>query len=139
MNLEDVSKAVASHLSAPDDNNPSTKNESSRVRRMGILLFSGVVMLLLGATIMGVGKRMLQSELIMMIGLLIVMAGTVLAAYSVISPLWQQASKSRQSIEPTSSMETSSGINTSPEGLPAPFPSVTEQTTRVLENEEANG
>lgn len=138
MSLENISKAVASHVSASDDNKPSAENEKSRLRRMSILLFWGLVTFLVGATMMGIGKRMLQDNLILMIGLLISMAGAVLAAYSVISPLWKQTSKFRQSVEPKASIESITGINTSPEGLPAPFPSVTEQTTRVLESDEAN-
>ncbi len=136
LSLEDVSKVVASHLSTPDDDHPSAKNESSSVRRVAILLFCGIATLLTGAMILGIGKRLLQSEVMMMIGLLAVIAGALLAAYSVISPLWHRPQMPRRPAQTKVWMESDSQINTSPEGLPDPFPSVTEQTTRSLENEE---
>lgn len=137
MSLETVSKAVASHQSAPGSVEPSVKDESRAVRRMGIMLFCGIVVLLLGAVLLGIDKKLLHSDLAGVIGLVMVIAGPILAAYAVISPLWQQSSKSATVPKPKTTVELESNTSTSPEGLPAPPPSITEQTTNILEIEAA--
>jgi hypothetical protein len=99
------------------------------------MLFWGIVVFLLGAVIIGVGKRMLFNDVVGLIGLAMLMAGTILAAYAVISPLWKQAGKSVQETEAKSTRELETGAHTLAEGLPAPPPGMTEQTTKILETE----
>jgi predicted lipid-binding transport protein (Tim44 family) len=137
MSLETVSRAVASHQSAPGSNEQSVKDESRAVRRMGMMLFWGIVVMLLGGVLLGIDKKLLHNDLAGMIGLVMVIAGPILSAYAVISPLWQQTSKSAPVSEPKITIELESNIRTSPEELPAPRPSITEQTTNILEIEAA--
>jgi Predicted membrane protein len=137
MSLETVSKAVASHQSAPGSYEQPVKDESRALRRMGIMLFWGIVVLLLGGVLLGIDKRLLHNDLVGMIGLVMVIAGPILSMYAVISPMWQQASKSAPVTEPKITIELESNMRTPPEGLPAPPPSITEQTTNTLEIEAA--
>ena len=133
MSLEAVSKAVASHLPTSDSNKPSVRDDNSVLRRMAIMLFWGIVVFLMGGVVMGVSKKMLHNDLVGLIGLVILIAGAILVTYAVISPLWQQASKSGQTTEPKSTIK----LETTPAELPAPPPSIAEQTTRVLETDKA--
>jgi predicted lipid-binding transport protein (Tim44 family) len=133
MSLEAVSKAIAFHQSVIDSNKPSVRDENSVLRRMAIMLFWGIVVFLMGGVILGVSKKMLHNDLVGLIGLVILIAGAILATYAVISPLWQQANKSRQATEPKSRIELESNAQTLPERLSASPPSITERTTNILE------
>ncbi|HET8670034.1 MAG TPA: zinc ribbon domain-containing protein [Candidatus Saccharimonadales bacterium] len=137
MGLEAVSKAIASHQSGIDSSKPPVRGENSALRRMAIMLFWGIVVFLMGGVILGVSKKMLHNDLVGLIGLVMVIAGAILATYAVISPLWQQANKSGQATEPKSAIELESSAQTLPEGLSASPPSITEQTTNILETEAA--
>ena len=137
MSLETVSKAIAAHQSAPGSKAEPVKDDKRALRRMSITLFWSIVVLFLGALLLGINKKMLHNDLVGMIGLLLTIVGPILSAYAVMSPLWRQANKSSTVTEPKLTIESESKLHTSPEGLPAPPPSITERTTNILEIEPA--
>jgi hypothetical protein len=136
MSLEIISKAIIVHQSISDSDNPSVKDDSSTLRRMGLQLFWGIIVLFMGATIVSISKKMVESDWLRLVGLVTLMAGMILAIYAVLSPLWKQSSKSSQVTEPKSTMELENRAQTLPE-LPTAPPSITERTTNILEREIA--
>lgn len=137
MSLETVSKAIAAHQSAPGSKAEPVKDDKSALRRMSMTLFWSIVVLFMGALLLSINKKLSHSDLVWMIGLVLTIAGPILSAYAVMSPLWRQASKRAPSDEPKLTTELEGKMRTSPEGLPAPPPSITEHTTNILEIEAA--
>jgi F0F1-type ATP synthase assembly protein I len=135
MSLELVSKAVALHNLSTAHDKSVVSNESNRVRAMAITLFWGVVSVMVGGLLLAVSKKYVHSDLLGLLGLLVTIVGTIVAAYSVISPLWRQGAKPAGRVEGINGLDAPN--DTSPEGLPAPPASVTEQTTNILETEPA--
>jgi hypothetical protein len=136
MSLLVVAEAIVAHQATDDSGTLSVEKDKRALRRMAFRLFWGIAILFLGAGVLGVSKRMFPNDLVWLLGLLMVLAGTLISAYAVISPLWQQSklleapiAKRRTGLE--------DNIQTLPEGLPAPPPSITEQTTTRLESEAA--
>jgi uncharacterized membrane protein YvbJ len=136
MSLETISKAIIAHQSISDSDNPSVGDDSNALRRLGLQLFWGVIVLFMGAVILSISKKMVQSDWLRLVGLATVMAGMILAMYAVLSPLWKQSSKSSQMTEPKSTMELENRAQTLPE-LPSAPPTITEQTTSILDSEVA--
>jgi hypothetical protein len=136
MSLETISKAIIAHQSISDSDNPSVRDDSNALRRLGLQLFWGIIVLFMGAVILGVNKKMVEADWLRLVGLATVMAGMILAMYAVLSPLWKQSSKSIPVSEAKSTMELENRAQTLPE-LPTAPPSITEQTTSILESEVA--
>lgn len=142
MSLTAVAEAMVAHQAAAGSDTPLVENDKREndkraLRRMGFGMFLAIVIMFIGAGVLGVNKRMFHSDLVWLLGLIMVLAGTIGAAYAVISPLWQQRSKPRKSTGDQRSAGLEGSVHTSPEGLPAPPPSITEQTTTRLEHEAA--
>lgn len=137
MNLEVVSKAVESHQSGSDSDKPASKYENSAVRQLGMILFLGIILLMIGAGVLSINKKMIHNDWVGLIGLLLVLGGPLLSAYAAISPLWRQGGKSSQATEPKGIEELESNARTLPEGLPAPPASITERTTNIMEHQPA--
>jgi hypothetical protein len=137
MSLTVVAEAMVAHQAAAGSDMPLVENDKRALRRMGFGLFWGIVMLFIGAGVLGVNKRLFHGDLVWLLGLIMVLAGTIGSAYAVISPLWQQRTKPRKATGDQRSTGLEGSIQTLPEGLPAPLPSITEQTTTRLEHEAA--
>jgi hypothetical protein len=137
MSLTVVAEAMIAHQAAAGFDTPFVENDKRALRRMGFGLFWSIVMLFIGAGVLSVNKRLFHSDLVWLLGLIMVLAGTILSAYAVISPLWQQRTKPRKAMGGQRFTGLEGSIQTLPEGLPAPPASITEQTTTRLEHEAA--
>ena len=133
MSLELVSKAMAEHLSA--DASPVAKAETDKrvLQRMIKTMGVGGVIVFAGIVIVVIGRKLLHNELADLIGGLILLAGAFIMAFALFSAMWSGVSATRHTNGAADTQRPESDRKTSPEGLAAPAPSVTEQTTKVLE------
>ena len=133
MSLDLVSKAVAEHLSADGSDLSKVEGDKRALQRMvktmglgGIILFAGIVVVL-------IGRKLLHNDLADLIGGLVLLAGVFIMSYAVLSAMLSGTGKTRKTVGSVDPAMPESGRDTSPEGLAAPAPSVTEQTTKTLE------
>ena len=133
MGLELVSKAMAEHVSADESDLSKVESDKGALQRMvktmglgGIILFAGIVVVL-------IGRKLLHNDLADLIGGLVLMAGVFIMSYAVFSAMLSGTGKTRKKVGSLGPAMPELGRDTSPEGLAAPAPSVTEQTTKTLE------
>jgi hypothetical protein len=81
-----ISQLVAKHISATDPVLLPAESEASMPRRRTTLLFSGIVSCIIGLALLVADK---QDGWIGAVGVLLLVAGTLTAAYGVLSPRWQ--------------------------------------------------
>jgi hypothetical protein len=84
--LSVISQLVAKHLSATDPALLPAESDASKPHRRAILLFSGIVSCIIGLALLVANK---QDDWIGAVGVLLLVAGTLIAAYEVLSPRWQ--------------------------------------------------
>jgi len=137
MGLDTVSQALVAHQAALGSRERSVREDKSALARMAKTMFWGVMTLLIGLLAIGISKDTAYKDLVGLAGLILLIAGTIVVTYAVISPLWQQANKSKPAAEPKKTIELEGEGNTLRKGLPAPPASITEHTTNILEGEPA--
>jgi hypothetical protein len=137
MNLTVVAEAIAAHQVASDSDTSSVENEKRALRRRGFGLFWGIVILFIGAGVLSVNQKFFQNDLVWLLGLIMVLTGTIVSASTVIFSREQQPNKPQKATSAKRPTGLEDGIQTLREGLPAPPPSITEQTTSRLESEAA--
>jgi zinc ribbon protein len=84
--LSVISQLVAKHLSATDPALLPAESDASKPRRRTTVLFSGIVSCIIGLALLVANK---QDDWIGAVGILLLVAGTLTAAYGVLSPRWQ--------------------------------------------------
>ena len=137
MSLTVVAEAIVAHQVASDSDTSSVENEKRALRRTRFGLFWGIVILFIGAGVLSVNQKFFQNDLGWLLGLILVLAGTIISASTVIFSTGQQPNEPRKAIGTKRPTNVEGGIQTLREGLPAPPPSITEQTTSRLESEAA--
>ena len=138
MSLATVSIAIASHQSGLDSGKRPVSDDAGAIRRMAIMLFWGIVVFIMGGVALGISKRVLPNDFFVgLIGVVLLVAGLILAMYAVISPMWRQADKPGQKPETKRARESENSRDTLPEGLTSPPSSITEGTTNILETDAA--
>ena len=128
MTMTEVSQLLNQHLSTVKSRRIKPQRDQELLRRMGKIMFAGISMFIIGLAMLGFNK----TGPVGMFGLVVTLLGTLVMAYSVISPLWQAG------VAPKISAATTKELNESAIFLPeqrnpVPMPSVTESTTRRLE------
>ena len=83
--LSVISQLVAKHLSATDPALLPAESDASKPHLRTILLFSGIVSCIIGLALLVADKR---DDWIGAVGVLLLVAGTLTAAYGVLSPWW---------------------------------------------------
>jgi hypothetical protein len=132
MGLETVSKAVAEHLSADGAAVSKAEKERRILERMLRTMGAGGIVAFVGVVALVIGKKLIYSnqDLFELIGGLAVLAGVFIMCYGLFSAMLAGV---RGGPKTTAPAKPELNRNTSPEGLPEPPASVTEQTTKILE------
>ena len=134
MSLETISKVLTEHLSVADSNKSIAQvNDKLLARQMYRTLLWSIIAVILGVALLAIGKNY---GLVSLLGLLISLAGMLLAAYGVLSPIKVMALSSRQSPESEALKQSEAELHLSPGSYPEPMASVTERTTELLEIED---
>jgi hypothetical protein len=84
--LSVISQLVAKHLSATDPALLPAESDASKPRRTTNLLFLGIVYCIIGLALLVADK---QGGWIGAVGVLLLVAGTLTAAYGALSPRWR--------------------------------------------------
>jgi len=127
MALQTVSKELAEHLGTGKAHEQMTKPDQQRMLTM---LFWGVVALVVGMGVIAVGKH---NDTVGLLGLLLVLGGTLLAFYGLISHLRAAALVSRQGAQLKALPQSEPDVAGAAKSFPEIMPSVTELTTRNLD------
>jgi hypothetical protein len=132
MDLRVISQMVAKYRSATDPALLPFESDTSLLNRMPTLLYSGIVSFIIGMALLAVGRQFPHLNWIGMIGVLLFLAGTLIVAYGMFSPLWQiKRSLGTHPSQPAILPQTEPTELASVRHLDAK-PSVTEHTTRTL-------
>ena len=132
MDLRVISQMVAEHLTATDPALLSFESDTSTLHRLPVLVFLGIVSLVIGMALLVAGKQFPHHTWIGLVGVLVLLAGILIAAYGVFSPLWQIKRPLRIPLsQPAKLPQAGPGGLASVSHLDAK-PSVTEHTTRTL-------
>lgn len=111
----------------------ATGSEGRKQQRINFVLW-GFVMMLIGVAIGVVGKKLLDEDLITVVGVLISLAGIFLVCYPYLSPQRQKSDESVPSSQPQV-LNTPHAAEYLPPGNSVDYvPSITERTTNLLEN-----
>jgi hypothetical protein len=132
MKLETSAKALAEHLSVTGfDKSAAQADEKLLLSRLYKMLLWGIIAFISGLALLAVGK---DYRIISVMGLLIMLAGVLVSAYGVLSPLKSAALSGGRSSEPKT-LKQSETKQLPPESFHEPIPTVTERTTNLLEVE----
>ena len=126
-----VSPAHVSDLSAS-----ATGSKGRKPQRMNLVLW-GFVMMLIGVAIGVVGKKLLEEDIITVVGVLISLVGMFLVCFPYLSPHQQKSDESVLSSQPQV-LNTPRPAEYLPDRNSVDYvPSITERTTNLLENSPA--
>jgi uncharacterized membrane protein (Fun14 family) len=89
MELQVISQLVAKHLFATDPTLRQVKSDASKFYRIPTVVFSGVVSFIIGVALVVADKLLSRHDGIGLIGLLLLLAGTLIAVYGVVSTRWR--------------------------------------------------
>ena len=114
----------------------ATGSEGRNQQRFNFVLW-GFVMMLIGVAIGVVGKKLLNEDIITVVGVLISLAGIFLVSYPYLFPRRQKSDESVSSSQPQV-LNPSRPAEYLPPGNNVDYvPSITERTTTLLENSPA--
>jgi general stress protein CsbA len=132
MELQVISQLIAKHLSATDPTLLLVESDADKLHRMPTLLFSGIVSFIIGMALLVTDKMFFHHDWIVLVSVLLLLAGTLITAYGVLSPMWQEKRYHRASLSQPAILP-----QPEPAGLASAShldakPSVTDHTTRTL-------
>jgi hypothetical protein len=129
LELQDIQQLVARQLSGAKP----ARNQAAQRARIAWQMFSGVVVMFAGATLLALEKRYLFGAPAGLIGLLLTIGGPLLALHAALTPLLYPQKSLRQKPQPAElpAADTTSKLALTPGA--EPVLSVTEHTTRTLE------
>jgi len=130
MDLLAVSGLVAQHLPSTASVRPPAEGDAEALHRLYSMLLWGIGVLLVGLALLAFGKKI---EYVSQVGILMMLAGTFISFYGVISPLRPKKRGAPGVPEPAALPQAESTAKLPPASPPDLIPSVTEQTTRNLE------
>jgi uncharacterized membrane protein (Fun14 family) len=100
MELQVISQLVAKHQFATDPTLHQVKSDAKLDRRPNVV-FSGVVSFIIGVALVVADKLLSRHDGVGLIGLLLLLVGTLIAVYGVVSPRWRAESALRTSLSPS--------------------------------------
>ncbi len=98
MELQGISQLAAKHLSAIDPTLLPVESAANKLHRMPMVLFSGIVSFIIGMALLVTDNMFFHHDWIVLVGGLLILAGILITAYGVISPMWQAKRYHRSSI-----------------------------------------
>jgi hypothetical protein len=112
-----------------------TKGKSGREIELRALrvITAGVVLFLIGVLVCVAGKRLFHQDEVTTLGIFLLVFGLIMGVLGIVQGLW-----STTKAQPPARLETNTrrGLRTpTAEALPAPTPSVTESTTRIIDTD----
>ncbi len=132
MELQVISQLVAKHLSTTDPTLPPVESDAGKLHRMPTLLFSGIVSFIIGMALLVMDRMFFHHNWIVLVSVLLSLAGTLIAAYGVLPPMWQAKRYHRTSLsQPAIPPQPEPAGLASASHLEAK-PSITEHTARTL-------
>jgi hypothetical protein len=130
MELQEISQLVAKHLFATDPALHPVKSDANKLHRIPTVVFSGVVSFIIGVALVVADKLLSRYDGIGLIGLLLLLAGTLIAVYGVVSTLWRAESALRVSLSPAAILPQAEGAGLASASHLLAKPGVTEHTTQ---------
>jgi hypothetical protein len=134
-NLEPVSELVSGSAGFEAER-AKAEQETHLVHRMFRWISWGCIVLAIGVVLLITNKNLVQDKLLQTLSTLIILGGTAIAMYGVLSSTLRGASLPRTSAPKTSEQISSARTTRELEEakMPQPMPSVTERTTELIEN-----
>jgi hypothetical protein len=131
--MEAVSRVLTEHLTVlKSDKLVQQSNDKLAANRMYRTLLWGIITVIIGVVVLAIGK---DYGFVSLLGVLISLAGMLLAVYGVLSPLKSMSISSGQSLQSETLKESEADLYLQPKNPSQLMPSVTEQTTELLEIE----
>jgi hypothetical protein len=142
MDLEAVSKLVASHLSPEELKAFRDESEKAVLARMVKWMMWGFLVLGIGLIFLITQKTFVQDRLIGLLASIFILGGTGIAGYGVLAAIRDGAKTRRSVTEPNIQPKEISAAKTTAslpeERIPLPVPSVAERTTELLARKEVS-
>ena len=137
LGLEEVARIVGAHDGQKLPAKSRRDRDRQMTRQVAINLFRSIIAIFVGAALAGLNKKRYHNDGLEFLAMVIIIGGVIMAAYSVLSPMWQQWSSSEpRAADPTGPIETvEAAAYKTPRELPEVPASITENTTRELEHE----
>jgi hypothetical protein len=135
MDLQMISEMVAGRLPAADAGVTSDLDKTRAHRMIKFMGWGGIV-LFIGLITLALGKKYLHDNLLELIGGLVILAGTFVMGYGLLSALLSATKQSRQFQRQGAQTEPQLHAQLPLRTLPEPAPSIVERTTRLMENVE---
>ena len=134
MELEPVAALVASRRLPPVSFKPSKSDQEITFRAVK-LITAGVLFFFLGAIVSIAGRRLFNREDLGTVGVFLLMFGLIMMVFALFQGLWAKTKP-----RPTGRTDATTQPDLNPlaaNPLPAPIPSITESTTRIIDEEPA--
>jgi hypothetical protein len=132
MELQVISQLVAKHLFATDPTLPPVEGDASKLHRAPPLLISGIVSFIIGMALLAADKLFSLYDWIGLAGLLLLLAGILIAVYGVLSPRWQAKISLRTSLSQPALLSQAESTGLASASHLEAKPGLTEHTTRTL-------
>jgi hypothetical protein len=131
MELQEISQLVDNHLFATDPTLHQVKSDANKLHRIPTVVFSGVVSFIIGVALVVADKLLSRHDGIGLVGLLLLLAGTLIAVYGVVSPRWRAESALRTSLSPSAILPKAEGAGLASASHLEAKPGVTEHTVQT--------